>query len=356
MDVQTLTQRIEQLELAAKMPCPGCAVLQQRIEHLEASLAPRLDAVPETEITNQKVETGELDDIGVLLQEAQQVQDGALDEAFAQLLSPGWTPGGMEGEAHASTPVVFSSPSDLGLQSIPAEIEESPPNKEALETEDGPSRVVQGTGSEQQGRPAEQPARQVCHLILGDSIAKALNLPHKEGEVAINLSESGNTWRREATIICDHMGEWVTYASRIGASLGDVFVWMGGNETYGRPGLPPVGLSERAVTEVLQKLVPIAKVTLAGPTIRLFRDKDKNYEETAAFLADRKLAEMGKQAGAHFIPYIGRALTINRREGRTRRHVVTTESSQYFRDRLGVHLNEAGYERVRPKLTGVFNF
>ncbi|KAF0301482.1 hypothetical protein FJT64_003108 [Amphibalanus amphitrite] len=60
-------------------------------------------------------------------------------------------------------------------------------------------------------------------------------------------------------------------------------------------------------------------------------------------------------APVRFIPYVGRAMTIMRRQGRAKRHVVAEEvAATYFSDRLGIHLNKKGYARVLDKISDVF--
>ena len=94
---------------------------------------------------------------------------------------------------------------------------------------------------------------------------------------------------------------------------------------------------------------------MAGPTIRLWRDDGECWEDTPAFQTDRVLAEISAQEGAHFIPYLGRLMTVMRRSHRAKRHVVVGEVvAGYFGDRLGIHLSKRGYERIMDKLHTVF--
>ena len=80
------------------------------------------------------------------------------------------------------------------------------------------------------------------HLILGDSIAKHIQLSVPPGDSIINLAEGGNTWQREERYVRNHLREWEAERSKIKATHGSIFIWMAGNDAYGRPERHPQGL------------------------------------------------------------------------------------------------------------------
>ena len=183
-------------------------------------------------------------------------------------------------------------------------------------------------------------------------------LPVLPNDTTINLSEGGNTWEKEQHRIHDHISRWTAETANRGARPGKAFVWMGGNETYGRPGTSPRGLDKDAVAEVIKTVKTVAKsVVVAGPVIRLWRDRGTQWEMTRAFHADRDIGAVARSQGPEFVPYIGRAFNISRRGGDVRHgdarkcHVVGTKQVEdYFCDRLGIHLSEDGYQRALSRL------
>ena len=80
-----------------------------------------------------------------------------------------------------------------------------------------------------------------CHLILGNSIAKHIQLPASPGDSVLNLAEGGNTWQREERNVQDHLREWETERSKNGTTPGTIFICMGGNDaTDGQSNTPRV--------------------------------------------------------------------------------------------------------------------
>ena len=75
----------------------------------------------------------------------------------------------------------------------------------------------------------------------------------------------------------------------------------------------------------------------------------------AAFEVDRILGQVAERdPRVRFLPYIGRPMTVTRRNGRSNRHVVYgTRCESYFSDRFGVHLSVTGYRRMMDKLGDV---
>ena len=127
----------------------------------------------------------------------------------------------------------------------------------------------------QPARPVVQMAmRPECHAIFGDSIARDLVLPVLPNDSTINLSQPGNTYDKEEVMVHDYVSEWIREAAKRGASPGKALIWMGGNETYGRPRSTPRGLNPDAVADVIGTVKNVAStVVVAGPVVRLWRDR-----------------------------------------------------------------------------------
>lgn len=143
--------------------------------------------------------------------------------------------------------------------------------------------------------------------------------------------------------------------SERGATPGSIFIWMGGNDVYGRPDQHPQGLDRGAIERVLTEVKAQGRVIMTGPTIRLWWDDGQFWESTPAFDADVDLAKMAQKEGVHYIQYLGRMMTIMRRAKGSKRHVVEGKvAAGYFCDRMGIHLSPKGYSRVLEKLHGVF--
>ena len=191
------------------------------------------------------------------------------------------------------------------------------------------------------------------HLVLGDSIAVYLTLQVRPGEQILNLAVRGNTWEKEERLLKQHLAEWREECSRRGAAPGRVFVWLGGNDAYGRPGSRSTGLDSHVIRRVLSAIIKVTdsrNVVLAGPTPRLWADADRVWEQTAAFSADRQLQAEAGRCGASFVRYVGRSLTCMRR----RRHVVRQDVVRYWFAPDGIHLNEEGHRRLTERLKNVF--
>lgn len=348
LTVAELEERLARLELEVRRPCSGCADLEKRVTSLELQLAgAATDTLAESpvdellrQVQEQSAEAGagaeaeDEDDISRLLREARQVD-------FSVMLEEEGDDGGALGA--------------VGLPISVADTLETIEVCDLLLPEPGASL----DGAEAYPTPAAPapapPNRQVCHLILGDSIARGLALPCGPKDTVLNLAEGGNTWHREAGIIRDHLSEWAEETRRRGAERGDVFIWMGGNDIYGRPGGRAGGLQPHAVAEVLEILREWGRVVAAGPTIRLFNDKHKQWEDTPAFVADKQMRVLATEAGVEFLPYIGRALTVTKRINGTKKHfAVPDKVGKFFRDSLGIHLSEEGYRKVLQHLDHVF--
>ena len=191
--------------------------------------------------------------------------------------------------------------------------------------------------------------RRSLHLIIGDSIAKGLYPAVLPGDQVLNLAVPGNTWPREMDLLDGHLAHWRREAGRRGLVEGATFVWLGGNDTYGRSNQRPDGLNQGAIGHVLRRLQH--PVVMAGPTPRLWRDIGSVWEETPAFQADLKLKSLAADYGITFIPYVGRALTVMH----NRKHVLLRGVVEhFFADIKGVHLRHTGYKKLLRRLGGVF--
>lgn len=187
------------------------------------------------------------------------------------------------------------------------------------------------------------------NLILGDSLAVPLDLPAGPGDWVLNLAVGGNTWRKEKRLIGDHLKEWKNGADKNHLNLGKIFIWLGGNEVYGKNNEEAVGLCEEDVMYVLDKLHG-NDVFVAGPAPRLRHDANRQYEDTPAFRADQTLRRMATTYGMQFTPYLGRALTCMMR----RRHVVREDIAVHWFNRDGIHLSDLGYQKIMKRLNTMF--
>ena len=193
------------------------------------------------------------------------------------------------------------------------------------------------------------PSKGVLHLVLGDSIAVYLTLPVPSGHSVLNLAVRGNTWGKEGYLIDQHLREWQQEATAENCQRGSVFIWLGGNDAYGRPGDRRREVWHEEMYRVLQRLRDNT-VILAGPTPRLWADADEQYENTPAFRADGLLRKAAKENGFAFVPYLGRLLTCMHH----RKHVVRRRVAQAWFAKDGTHLSREGYEKVSQKLHRVF--
>lgn len=234
----------------------------------------------------------------------------------------------------------------LTLEGLEARSGQTAGSEEEQQTDGQQTAPLEGSKEED---AAPEP-RGRLHTILGDSIGVGLRIPVRPGDELINLAESGNTWTKEELRVGGHIAKWAEESRGRNLEQGRVFIWMGGNDIYGRPWQKAQGIEERAVEGVLRKLnLRDADVVVAGPTPRMWADSGRDWEDTAAFRADRILRGTVEAAGAKFIPYLGRALTSMRR----RRHALLPDvAHQFFTD--GIHLSEEGYRRVERRLKNVF--
>lgn len=227
---------------------------------------------------------------------------------------------------------------------------------QAAQADDAQADAAAAQAAQADDAPAAEfapPPTGVLHLILGDSIAAYLNPPLHPGHQLLNLAVRGSTWALEDTLIHDHLREWESEAAQNGLELGHIFLWLGGNDAYGRPGAAeaPRALCERTVQRVLTKLQRhTGRIILAGPTPRLWHDIGRQWESTPAFTANDCLMGIASSWGIRFIPYLGRTLTAMRQ----RRHVVREDVAPQWFAKDGVHLSVQGYAKVLAKLGGLF--
>ena len=365
--VEQLTARIEMLEAPTTVtPVPDIDVV--------GSLAPGGGTTEGTPLDVTETHQGSVD-IDDLLREAQQMGQGIYDEDIQEVINlgvmqPPTTDVRLDVEDYClfggedfrqvlqETAAPAAATSDLGemqqvLQGTTPDTEAVPaattaatlaaatPEATTSTNTDGDEYALPGGGEIMCGKS-------LLHLVLGDSIALYVTLPVGPGEEIMNLAIRGNTWEREEDLIEQHVAEWQQKVKDRGTSPGRIFIWLGGNDAYGRPGNSRAGLSLQVVRRVLRRLsvmTDIKNVVLAGPTPRLWADCNQVWEQTAAFGADKDLQVEASRCGAAYIPYIGRALTCMRR----RRHVLKPNIVKDWFAPDGVHLTQEGHQRVTER-------
>ena len=188
------------------------------------------------------------------------------------------------------------------------------------------------------------------HLVLGDSMATGVRFTLGPNEHVLNLAKGGNTWRRQRHLVEGDIRQWEEQAAKRQLGTGKVFIWLGGNEAYGRPGRhyeAPRGLSRRDVETVEQ--LGSNDVIITGPVPRFWHDVNIQWEATPAYQADQELRVIGEVYGAQIVPYLGRALASMCR----RQHVVKPEIARHWYRRDGVHLTPMGERKLARKLHDV---
>ena len=321
-----------------------CSDLARRMEKLElgrtpteAESLPLTDIATETAIssrgmTNETSTRGgnevdarldatmpEIVDIDDLLSEAQAVGRGVYDDDMRDLI-------------------------DLYTVASPPEPEVPQPPLVDLD-------ATSGAPIEDQVTTERRPTGQL-HLVLGDSMATDLRFTLGPNEHVLNRAEGGNTWRKQRHLVKDHIRQWEEQAAIQQLRTGKVFIWLGGNEAYGRPGRhyeEPRGLYRRDVEAVLEQFSS-SEVIIAGPVPRLWHDSNLQWEATPAYHADQELRVIGDVYGAQVVPYLGRALTSMYR----RQHVIKPEIARHWYRGDGVHLTQLGERKLARKLHSVF--
>ena len=186
------------------------------------------------------------------------------------------------------------------------------------------------------------------HVVLGDSVARDSGLhSSRVQDSVVNLARGGATWTSLAKDLPELASEWKQRAGEERRRLGSAVVWLTGNEVYNHhTGLYSISeavlepMAEYAC-EVTEALLGLAEaVIVLGPIARpSYELLPVKWEETAAFLADRRLI--------HSLPKevifvsLGRQLT---KKLYKKHHVVSDCWSWYQRD--GVHLARYGYVKV----------
>ncbi|KAF0307133.1 hypothetical protein FJT64_021480 [Amphibalanus amphitrite] len=189
------------------------------------------------------------------------------------------------------------------------------------------------------------------HLLIGDSVARDAGLRSRLGRHQfLNLARGGATWASTADELHAILDRWTSEAERRGRRLGEVVVWLSGNDVYSRltrlanfseETLSDSGRLARGVCRHLQSL---ARVTVLGPLPRPSGEvHGGRWETTAAYHLERRLKHC-LPPSVRLIP-LGRQLL--RRSGR--RHCVVPACASYFRSD-GVHLSAEGYGRVADAL------
>ena len=294
-------------------------------------------------------------DIDDLLREAQQVGDGIYDDDVREIVnyyvaqSPTAATAGPDEIGQDLEELLGEAAFQDVLLERPSEVDPGPEELGAT----GDKRQDVDEDSDQDYNPEGNVVEGgTLHLILGDSLAVYLVPQLTPNEYTINLAVRGNTWAKERSLIDQHLREWKQEATKKKLRTGKVFVWLGGNDEYGRPGERPAGIDESSVHRVLQKLNH-HMVLLAGPTPRLWSDCGRRYEHTPAYRANNTLRRAAAAHGARVrvVPYLGRALTSMCRG----QHVVKQEVAAAWYSTDGVHLSQLGYDKVVKKLGAVFN-
>ena len=186
------------------------------------------------------------------------------------------------------------------------------------------------------------------HLLIGDSIARDAGLHSRlRHDEVLNLAKGGATWATTARDLDNIIDTWTTEAAGRGRRLGDVIIWITGNDVYKRhsarhnyneAGLARCGAHAGVVCRRL--LARGGGVTLLGPLPRLSGDvTGSRWETTASYHLERRLK--------HSLPPEVRLVQLGRQLLRRTcgGYRVTAECAPAFR-RDGVHLTAQGYARL----------
>ena len=189
------------------------------------------------------------------------------------------------------------------------------------------------------------------HLLIGDSVARDSGLRSRlRSDKLLNLAKGGATWASTARDLGDLIECWTTEAAGEGRRLGDVVIWLTGNDVYSRltrlSNFTPETLSEsgRLAADVCRRLLERGRVTVLGPLPRPSGEvAGCRWETTASYHLERRLKH-ALPPEVRLVP-LGRQL-LRRADGR---YCVTPECATSFR-RDGVHLASEGYSRVADAL------
>ena len=122
------------------------------------------------------------------------------------------------------------------------------------------------------------------HLLLGDSIARDAGISVTSPNLMLNRVRGGDSWRRLCDRVATEMRDWRRAAAGYGVPLGNVVIWMTGNDIY------PDGTSEKRrqqlssmqdhMTIVLDAVNECAEeVHIIGSLPRLAHDKGRAWEQ-----------------------------------------------------------------------------
>lgn len=184
-------------------------------------------------------------------------------------------------------------------------------------------------------RGPELPPAPQLDLLIGDSLARDSPLSRR----VLSLAKGGNTASKEKECGEERLRRWVGQAKETGASLGEVFVWLGANDVY-RAGGSAADLRAvaRDVKDIVGVFRDVAPVVVLGPLPRYRFDRGLVWERTPAFALERTLCRELAAPGVRVVP-LGRRLAT---AVGGRRRVLRGD---YFAPD-GVHLTTLGYGRV----------
>ena len=190
------------------------------------------------------------------------------------------------------------------------------------------------------------------HLLLGDSVASRAPLAATKDEDRILCrARGGETWSSLLPHLDADLRAWREEARLRECQLGEVILWLSGNDVYSRlTGLPSFGEKKlhevgRLAEEALSRLTRQGmQVTVLGPLPRPDGEvTGAQWSHTAAFHLERRLVAVSRdrlQDQRIRVCGLGRALT-KKLDGRKR----LENCGEYFM-RDGIHLSVCGYQKV----------
>ena len=188
------------------------------------------------------------------------------------------------------------------------------------------------------------------HMICGDSIAKRAPLTAGGSDDILSLATSGHTWRLLLDDVSEYVQTWTFEAEERHLQIGNVAIWLTGNDVYPRhhTSEPIAGLRERcealrdAVIGAISALHTVARTVLVlGPLPRRM-DLSRPWEQTPAYHLERHIRTFIAELDDVCLLQLGRLLCTRKRS----RHLV--QDVDYFLQD-GVHLSRRGYDRLLPR-------
>ena len=194
------------------------------------------------------------------------------------------------------------------------------------------------------------------HLLLGDSVARRSKLKASDRDATVfRRARGGATWSSVLHKLPEDIAAWRSMAAAHGMDVGNVAIWLSGNDVYSRiSGLPvkdPVRLADtvrtaRKVFDQLRREVPGVRIDVLGPLPRLSGELlGVTWESTSAFHLERALYKQNFGDGVTVVK-LGRGLTkkiTHKRSG------LCEGCLKWFR-RDRTHLSTLGYRKLASKL------